>query len=307
MITLSVVIPVFNEEDCIEKMYLQLSDVLQSLNDSYEIIFVNDGSIDNSPNILNAIQSNDINVKILHFSRNFGHQAAITAGTNYASGDALVTIDADLQDPPYVILEMIKKWLEGYDIVYGKRIKREGETFLKKATAKLYYRFLHSVSDYDLPLDCGDFKLLDKKVYFELNKLKEKNRYLRGLIAWMGYRHTFVTYIRNKRYAGKTKYSLCRMIKLAENGIFSFSTKSLKLTKYIGGFFSLIGFVSLIWLAIQTLIASNSYGWQLILATICFTNGIIIFILGIIGEYIARIYDETKNRPLYIIKDKIGF
>lgn len=304
---LSVVIPIFNEEECLTEMYRQASKVLKILDRSYEIIFVNDGSTDKSSLILKNIQANDENVKIINLSRNFGHQAAITAGMNCAVGDALFTIDGDLQDPPEVMLEMVNKWKDGFDIVYAKHIKRKGETIFKKATAKIFYRLLHCLSDIDMPLDCGDFRLLDKKVYTELNKLEEKNRYLRGLIAWTGFRQTYVSYARNERFAGSTKYPLNKMMKLAKDGVFSFSAKPLRIARYFGALISLAGIAGIIWAICQKLIGFTVQGWASLLAALCLLSGANLFILGIIGEYIARIYEETKNRPLYIVRDKVGF
>lgn len=307
MAVLSVVIPIFNEEQCLKEMYRRVSEVLKALGKTYELIFVNDGSTDESSMILNTIQGNDENVKIINLSRNFGHQAAITAGMNCAEGDALITMDGDLQDPPEVMPEMVDKWQEGFDIVYAKHIKRKGESIFKKVTAKVFYRLLHCLSDIDMPLDCGDFRLLDKKVYMELNKFEERNRYLRGLIAWTGFRCTYVSYIRDERYAGSTKYPLHKMMKLAKDGVFSFSAKPLRIARYIGAFVCLAGFAGIIWAICQKLMGFTVQGWASTLAAVCLLSGANLFILGIIGEYIARIYEETKNRPLYIVRDKIGF
>lgn len=303
----SVIIPAYNEEEVIAESYRRLTDVMKKSGGEYELIFVNDGSRDKTADILKEIASKDSAVKILDFSRNFGHQVAISAGLDYATGDAVAVIDADLQDPPEVILQMIEKWREGYDVIYGKRSKRKGETFFKKITAKIFYRFMRSMTDVDIPVDTGDFRLMDRKVCDAMRSLTEKNRYVRGLVSWVGFKQTAVEYIREERFAGETKYPLKKMIKFASDGIISFSFKPLKIAQYLGFFTSAMSFIYLIVVIAQKFLGYTVDGWASILAVSLIFNGIILMMLGIIGEYIGRIYDEAKDRPLYIVKDAIGF
>jgi len=304
----SIVIPAYNEELVIEESYKRLKSVMDTTNEEYELIFVNDGSRDKTGEMLSSLCDKDKNVKMIDFSRNFGHQTAITAGMDNSSGQAVVVIDADLQDPPEVILDMIKKWKEGYDVVYGKRAKRKGETFFKLFTAKVFYRFLKSMTSVDIPVDTGDFRLIDRKVCDELSALTEKNRYVRGLVSWVGFKQTDVTYIREERFAGETKYPLKKMIKFAMDGLTAFSYKPLKLSSLLGAVLSVS---SIIWLIVSVLIKyvgnASVPGWACAISIPLFFNGLILMMLGIMGEYIGRIYDESKNRPLYIIREKKGF
>lgn len=303
-ISLSIIIPVYNEGEVIGETYRRLTDVMRETNGKYELIFVNDGSIDNSLTIIKKIIAGDDNVRLIDFSRNFGHQIAISAGVDNAQGDAIVVIDADLQDPPEVILQMIEKWKQGYEVVYGKRIKREGETLLKKTAAKLYYRLLKGMTNVDIPVDTGDFRLIDKKVRDVFSQFTEKNRYVRGLISWAGFRQTAVEYVRQERYAGSTKYSFKNMVKFALDGITSFSGKPLKLAIYVGAFVSFLSIIFIIAFAFSDFAVM---GGAFAAAISIFFNGITILFLGVIGEYIGRIYDEAKNRPLYVIREKVGF
>ena len=304
----SVVVPVYNEELVIQETYKRLKAVMDELNEPYELIFVNDGSRDATAKIARTICDSDKNVKFIDFSRNFGHQIAITAGMDYSTGDAIVVIDADLQDPPEIIPEMIRKWQEGYDVVFGKRIKRQGETFLKKLTAKVFYRFLKSMTEVDIPVDAGDFRLIDRKVCDALKTVNEKNRYVRGIISWLGFKHTGVEFIREKRFAGETKYPFKKMIRFAFDAITSFSYKPLKLASYAGVTISIISFLYLLVVIYQGLFTHTTItGWASTLAVSLFFNGIILIILGIVGEYIGRIYDEVRGRPLYIVRDALNF
>lgn len=304
----SIVVPVYNEELVIGETYKRLKQVMDSTNETYEIIFVNDGSKDGTVEIAKTICNMDENIKLLSFSRNFGHQLAISAGMDYSSGNAVVVIDADLQDPPEVILGMIKKWKEGYDVVYGQRAKREGETFFKKFTAKIFYRTLKSMTDIDIPVDTGDFRLIDRKVCNKLKELPEHNRYVRGLVSWIGFKQTGVQFVRHERFAGETKYPLKKMIKFATDGIVSFSYKPLKFPLYIGG---VVSAISLIYFIIDLLkdiiMAAPISSLNLAISMIFFLIGGIFIILGIIGEYVSRMGDEAKRRPLYIIGEKEGF
>jgi dolichol-phosphate mannosyltransferase len=248
-------------------------------------------------------------VRIIDFSRNFGHQAAIFAGIENANCDAAIIIDGDLQDPPELIPQMIKKWEEGFEVVYGKRIKREGESMFKRLTAFIFYRFINMLSDIEIPKDVGDFRLIDKKVINVLKKQKEKNIFIRGLISWIGFKQTFVEYERDKRYAGNTKYPLIKMLNFAFDGITSFSTKPLRMSMLLG----LICIIISIGLIIYTLIMKYAYpdmvitGWTSLFIAVIFFGGIQLFTIGVVGEYIGKVYRETKNRPLYIIREKIGF
>lgn len=304
----SVVVPVFNEEEVIETTHGRLVSVLSSLSLPYEIIYVDDGSKDKTVDIITPWTREGDEVKLLTFSRNFGHQTAITCGMDYAAGEAIVIIDADLQDPPEVIPEMIAKWREGYEVVYGKRSSREGETVFKKWSAKTFYRFLHRMSDVEIPTDVGDFRLIDRKVRDVLLRIPEHNRYVRGLIAWLGFRQTYVLFERQARAAGVTKYPLKKMLKLASDGITSFSYKPLRIATTIGLSLSAFGFLFFIFVFISRLfnLQVMEPGYATLMCVILFFFGIVLIMLGIIGEYIGRIFEEVKGRPLYIVDDKKG-
>ena len=305
---LSIVVPVYNEQEVIEETFRRLSEVFKDYFMKVEYIFINDGSKDNTYFKLGQIAKNNPQVRIINFARNFGHQIAITAGMDYAKGDAVVIIDADLQDPPEVIMRMVEKWQEGYEVVYGKRLQREGETFFKKFTAKMYYRFLDSMTDVKLPVDVGDFRLIDRKVCNSMKCLPERSRYVRGLVSWVGFKQTSVEYKREKRFAGETKYPLKRMIKLAGDGIFSFSYKPLKLATFTGMMISAFSFIYLIVVLIQKFVKNDvASGWASSMAVSLFFNGVMLIVLGIMGEYVGRIYEEVKARPLYIVGELIGF
>jgi len=304
----SVVVPVFNEEEVISESYKRLTNVMREIGEPYEIVFVDDGSRDKTFEMIKDISKSDNAVRLVSFSRNFGHQPAVSAGINESSGEAVIVIDADLQDPPEIIPKMIKKWKAGFQVVYGKRLKRQGETFFKKLTAKMFYRFLSSMTNVKIPVDTGDFRLIDRKVCDTFSALTERNRYIRGLISWVGFSQTYVEYIRDERFAGETKYPLKKMIKFASDGIMSFSYKPLKLATYLGFIVSAASFVYMIVVIIQRLLGhAAAIGWASTIAALLLLNGITLIILGIMGSYIGRIYDEVQNRPLYIIKDKIGY
>lgn len=307
-IVYSVVVPLYNEELVIFESYKRLKEIMDKAGEKYEIIFVNDGSIDATRKKGELICNKDGEVKLINFSRNFGHQAAITAGMDVAVGDAIVVIDADLQDPPEVILEMIEKWKQGYEVVYGKRIKREGESFFKKFTAKTYYRILKSMTSIDVPVDVGDFRLIDKKVCAALASLPEKNRYVRGLVSWVGFKQTYVEFVRHERFAGETKYPLGKMIKLAMDGITSLSHRPLIFVNYIGTACSVIGLISTIVIIMRNIIYQhNILDLSLILSLNTFMFGLVFISLGIMGQYIGRIFDEAKDRPMYIIDNIISY
>lgn len=303
----SIVIPVYNEEAVIHETYSRLKTVMNSVGEPYELLFVNDGSADETANLLKRYCEMDPSVKLIDFSRNFGHQIAITAGMDYAAGDAIVVIDADLQDPPELILEMIEKWKEGYEVVYAKRIERKGETVFKKATASMFYRLLRVSTDVDIPVDTGDFRLIDRKVCDEMKKLPEKNRFVRGLVSWVGFRQTAVEYIRDERFAGETKYPLKKMLKLSMDGLTTFSNKPLKLASYAGGLLSIAGFISMLIMLYLTLFTHDPVtGLAYMISFQLLLSGIVLLALGAIGEYIGRIYDEAKHRPLYIVRKCYG-
>ncbi|MGG0335552.1 glycosyltransferase family 2 protein [Priestia aryabhattai] len=305
VIKYSIVVPVYNEEEVIHETYRRLTEVMRSTKEAYELLFVNDGSRDRTAEIIKAYSEQDSTVVLLDFARNFGHQIAITAGMDHARGEAVVVIDADLQDPPELILEMIEKWKQGFDVVYAKRTKRKGETYFKKQTAAMFYRFLRAMTDIDIPLDTGDFRLLDRKVCNQMNSIQEKNRFVRGLVSWVGFKQIAVEYERDERLAGESKYPLKKMLKLSMDGITSFSYKPLKLASYAGVTLSGIGFIYLlVVLYLKLFTDSTITGWSSLIVIQLFFSGIILIILGMIGEYIGRIYDETKNRPLYIIREK---
>ncbi|MFZ5988727.1 MAG: glycosyltransferase family 2 protein [Bacillota bacterium] len=307
-IVCSVVVPLYNEEEVLLETYNRLKKVMDSLNEPYEIIFVNDGSRDKTAPMAYEICNKDKNIKLIDFARNFGHQTAITAGMDFAEGEAIVVIDADLQDPPEIIPKMLEKWREGYDVVYGKRLERKGETFFKKFTAKMFYRFLRKMTDVDIPLDTGDFRLIDRKVCEALKLVNERNRYIRGIISWLGFKQTGIEFNRDKRFAGETKYPLKKMLKFAFDAITSFSYKPLKLASYFGMLLSFCSFVYLLVVLYTRLFTDHVQpGWASTLGVNLFFNGITLMILGIIGEYIGRIYDEAKGRPLYIVKQTRNF
>jgi glycosyltransferase involved in cell wall biosynthesis len=303
----SIIIPMYNEEAVIQETYRQLKRVMIATGESYELIFVNDGSRDRCAEMIKEYGSWDETVKLIDFSRNFGHQIAITAGMDYAVGEAVIIIDADLQDPPELILQMIDKWKAGYEVVYAKRAKRNGETWFKKWSASLFYRVLRASTDIDIPVDTGDFRLMDRKVCEEMKRLPENNRFVRGLVSWVGFRQTAIEYERHERLAGETKYPLKRMLKLCLDGITSFSYKPLKLAGYAGGLLSSAGFLYLIYVLYLALFTdATNKGWPSLIGIMLIFNGFVLVMLGILGEYVGRIYDETKGRPLYIVRECHG-
>ena len=306
---ISVVIPMYYEEKVVTECYNRLKNVLEKLNNyDYELIFVNDGSQDNTLNLLEEIATQNKKVKVISFSRNFGHQAAVTAGLKFITGDAIVIIDADLQDPPERIPEMLKLWENGYEVIYGKRKSRKGESAFKLLTAKMFYTTLNALSNVEIPKDTGDFRLVDRKVVDVVNQLPEHNKFLRGLFSWVGYKQTPFEYERQERFAGKTKYPLKKMLKLASDGIISFSTKPLKIVGYIGILSILLSIAILIYSLISFAFKLNDLtaGWTSIMVTVTFFAGIQLISVWIMSEYVGRIYDETKKRPEYIIDKKIN-
>lgn len=308
---ISIVVPCYNEEEVFAETYKRLTDSFTSLDSNlydYEIIFVNDGSKDATLQMINEKVKADPHIKGINFSRNFGHQIAITAGLDNCKGDAAVVIDADLQDPPHIILEMIKKWEEGYDVIFGKRVERAGESAFKLLTAKWFYRFINRLSDVDIPLDTGDFRLMDRNALDQFLSMRESYRFVRGMVAWIGFNQTFVEYDRESRFAGTTKYPLKKMLRLASDAILSFSNTPLKVATFVGFITSFAAFIGIVYaLIMRIFIKDYVEGWTLLMISILLIGGIILLVLGIIGEYVGRIYGEIKRRPLYIIKEKTGF
>lgn len=306
MTKISAVVPIFNEEGNINILYKKLKDTFLKIDRNFEIIFVNDGSYDNSFKILQKISRKDKKVKIISFSRNFGHMSALNAGLAYSSGQKVAVMDADMQDPPQVIIKMYKKSLEGYDVVYGVKKKRK-ESFFRVFLMKIFYKLLDKISNLKMPLDAGTFSILDRRVVDIIVNLPEKNKYFSGLRAWTGFKQTGVVYERAKRYKGK-EASFARLFKLAMDGIVSFSFVPLKMASFLGFIFSVFAFVLIVVLFILKFFVNlGIVGWTSTISTILFIGGIQLITLGIIGEYLARIYDEVKRRPEYIIERKINF
>ena len=302
---LSLIIPVYYEEEVLEESYARMDAAMKQTGHPYEIIYVNDGSRDGTMQILRRIAKDKPEVKVLSFSRNFGHQLAVTCGMDAAKGDALIIIDVDLQDPPELIPEMVKMWKDGADIVYGKRKKREGETLFKKFTAACYYRLLSSMSAYPIPLDTGDFRLIDRKVADCFLKMREHARFLRGMSAWMGFESVPIEYVRNERAAGKTKYTLKKMLRLAMDGITGFSSKPLTLP--IGAGLGLLALAGAGLIALIVLICTCGVpAWLWAVDGLLLIQGVTLFFMGVQGMYLGRMYDEVKGRPLYIVADRIN-
>lgn len=306
--TISVVAPVFNEEAILPEFYRRVRMVMEGMGLPWELVLVNDGSRDRSPQIMRELHAQDPRVKVVDFARNFGHQVAITAGADYARGDAVVVMDADLQDPPEVIPELVEQWRAGYEVVYAVRSARKGETWFKEFTAKVFYRLIYRITDIDIPMDTGDFRLMDRKVVDALKGMREKHRFMRGLSVWVGFRQTGVKYVRAERYAGETKYPLKKMLKFALDGITSFSYLPLQLATYIGFIAAGLAVLGIIVTIILRLSGSEAfYGQATTLVSVLFLGGVQLISLGIIGEYLGRIYDEVKGRPLYIVREALGF
>jgi len=300
----SVVAPVYNEIGCVQEFYQQASAAMKTFHESWELVLVDDGSTDGSTNAIREIAKKDVRVRPVIFARNFGHQIAVTAGLDYARGNAVIIIDADLQDPPAVMVDLIKKWKEGFEVVYAVRRKREGESWFKLFTASLFYRLIYRITDVKIPLDTGDFRLLDRKIVDVMGQMRERHRFLRGMAAWVGYRQVGVEYDRKERFAGKTKYPLGKMLKLALNAITSFSYFPLQMATYIGFLSAGISILAIpIVVALRLSNQAALLGQATTLIAVLFLGGVQLITLGILGEYVGRIYDESKGRPLYIVSE----
>jgi polyisoprenyl-phosphate glycosyltransferase len=305
----SIVVPVYNEEEVLPELYRRTREVMDQLGEPWELVLVNDGSRDRSAAIIGQLHQQDGRVKGVSFSRNFGFQEAVTAGLHYSQGEAVILADADLQDPPEVIPEMIARWQEGYEVVYGVRAHREGETWFKKLTAKAFYRIIHRITSVDIPLDTGDFRLMDRRVVNALMRMPERNRFLRGMVPWVGFRQVGVFYERQARYAGESKFrSIRQMLPFAVNAITSFSYFPLQMATYLGFFMAGISLIAILIVIGLRLFGSHQEltGQATTLVAVLFLGGVQLLSLGIIGEYLGRIYDEVKGRPLYLIDQTWG-
>lgn len=302
---LSVIIPSYNEERNVGIMHERLTKTLSEITDSYEMIFVNDCSKDQTLLRIKELAEKDSHVKYLSFSRNFGHQIAVSAGLDFCTGEAVVIIDGDLQDPPELISKMYERYKEGYKVVYAKRKTRDGETWFKKATAKIFYRLLASMTSIDIPVDVGDFRLIDRVIVEHLRNMPEKSKYIRGQIAWIGYKQTFVEYHRDARLYGTTNYPLKKMLRFALDGITAFSDKPLKIASGLGIFSAIVSLLALVYALVSHFcFHATITGWTSLILSVLFIGGVQLITIGIIGEYIARINNDVRNRPLYILDEK---
>jgi dolichol-phosphate mannosyltransferase len=306
---LSVVIPCMNEEEVLRETNRRLTAVLEQAPVNFELIYVDDGSTDSTPNLLRELQTEDHRIRVIRLSRNFGHQIAITAGIEHACGNAVVIIDADLQDPPEVILEFLGKWMDGYDVVYGVRTERDGESAFKLWTARVFYRLLGRLSDTSMPVDTGDFRLMDRRVVDALITMPERDRFVRGMVSWLGFSQVAVPYHRASRAAGSTKFSLFKMVRFALDGIFSFSILPLRLATWTGFAASGVAVLAILIVLLDTFLRVPGLvkGWSSTVIAVLFIGGVQLICTGIIGEYIGRIYGESKRRPLYIVRERMGF
>lgn len=305
----SIVAPVYNEVEILPELYKRITHVMINMGEPWELVLVNDGSRDGSAKVMDELHSHDPDhVRVIHFARNFGHQIAVTAGIDYASGQAVVLIDADLQDPPEVIAELAAKWREGYEVVYAVRKERKGEGWFKLATARLFYRLIYRITDVDIPLDTGDFRLIDRSVVNAMQSMRERHRFIRGMVSWVGFRQTGIPYTRQERYAGETKYPLSKMLHFAWDGITGFSYFPLQLATYVGFITAgLSGLAIIVVVVMRAFLAARPLeGQATTLVMVLFLGGIQLISLGIIGEYLGRIYNEVKGRPLYIVRDVLG-
>jgi len=305
--TYSFVIPIYNEAKTLPELQRRLAPILTGLNAATEVILVDDGSKDQSVELIRKICQNDPRFKLLQFARNFGHQIAITAGMDAAKGEAIIIMDADLQDPPEVVFKLIEKWKEGYEVVYAVRKSREGETWFKKTTAKIYYRLLKKLSQIDIPVDTGDFRLVDRKALDAFLSMREGHRFVRGMFTWIGFKQIGVEFERAERFAGETNYPFKKMLKFAIDGILSFSYVPPRMVLYLGAWIALIGLISAVYAVIGYFQGKTVPGWTSLFVLVAFLGGIQLIVLGMLGEYIGRVHEEVKKRPLYIVRERIGF
>jgi polyisoprenyl-phosphate glycosyltransferase len=304
---LSLVLPIYNEEEVVHELHARLQKFLGDLGMPTEVLFVDDGSRDRSLEMLRQLATQEPRYRVLSFARNFGHQAAITAGVDHADGQAVVVMDADLQDPPEVVLEMVAKWREGFDVVYGKRRSRQGETFFKLLTARWFYRIFSSMIPVKVPLDTGDFRLMSRRVVLVLRELRESHRFVRGLVAWLGFKQTAVLYDRPGRFAGETKFPLRKMVRFAIDGITSFSILPLRFATYLGIFISFLSLGTAIWaLVARFAFRATVPGWTTVIVLVSLLAAVQLLMIGILGEYLGRIYEQVKLRPLYIVAERIN-
>ncbi|MBM3144084.1 MAG: glycosyltransferase family 2 protein [Chloroflexi bacterium] len=302
--TYTIIAPIFNEVENIPELYRRICEVMDSTAEPWELVMVDDGSTDGSTGLIRKLAGEDGRVRPVIFARNFGHQIAVTAGLDYSRGEAVVVIDSDLQDPPEVILEMIARWREGYEVVYAVRAEREGETWFKKFTASLFYRLIYRITDVDIPLDTGDFRLLDRKVVDVMGQMRERHRFLRGMSVWVGFEQTGVEYKRAARFAGETKYPFKKMLKFATDAITSFSYFPLQVAMYVGFVSAGFSILAIPVVVILRLAGSQAFfGQASALIAVLFLGGVQLISLGILGEYVGRLYDEAKGRPLYIVSE----
>ena len=302
--TYSIIAPIYNEMDNLAELYRRVSEAMDSTSEEWELVLVDDGSTDGSTDKIRELARADKKIRPVIFARNFGHQIAVTAGLDYARGDSVIIIDADLQDPPEVILDLIKKWREGYEVVYAVRAEREGESWFKLWTASLFYRVIYRITDVKIPLDTGDFRLMDRKVVNVLNNMREKHRFLRGMSAWVGFKQVGVAYKRAARFAGETKYPFRKMLRLALNAVTGFSYFPLQVATYFGFFSAGIAILTIPVVVYMRITGSQAfYGQATTLIATLFLGGVQLISLGILGEYIGRLYDEAKGRPLYIVRE----
>ena len=302
--TVTIIAPIYNEFEPLPELYRRVNETMSATGETWELILVDDGSRDGSTDRIRQLAGSDEHVKPVIFARNFGHQIAVTAGLDYSRGDAVVIIDADLQDPPELIPELLEKWREGYQVVYAVRAEREGESLFKLFTAKLFYRLIYRITDVDIPLDTGDFRLIDRKVVDVLNQMRERHRFLRGMASWVGYKQVGVPYKRSARYAGTTKYPLKKMIKFASDAITGFSYFPLQLATYLGFISAGISILAIpVVIALRLAGSQAFFGQATTLIAVLLLGGVQLISLGILGEYIGRLYDEAKGRPLYIVSE----
>ncbi len=303
---LSLIIPVYNEEAIIDELDRRLKAFLGEVDGTWEVLFVDDGSQDGTPAALGILASAEPRYKVISFSRNFGHQIAITAGMDRAEGDAVVIMDADLQDPPEVVTEMIQKWREGYDVVYGQRSIRHGESVFKRATAAAFYRVLRALIPIEMPLDTGDFRLMSRSVVLSMRALREQHRFVRAMVSWVGFKQTAVQYERPERFAGDTKYPLRKMIRFAVDGITSFSIVPLRVATWLGLLSGVVAIVTSAWALYAAMTEKTVPGWATIMIAVALAASAQLIMTGILGEYIGRIYEEVKRRPLYVVADTMN-